>query len=92
MRLDKVEQEALRYALEGFEGQVYLFGSRLDDDKRGGDIDILLIPKKRQNSLKLALKVQTRFFARCEERLDVIVFNNTPLCKEILKNAKALDI
>ncbi len=92
MRLDTSEREALRFALKGFEGEVYLFGSRLDDAKRGGDIDILLIPQRAVKSLKLSLKIQTRFFSRCEERIDVLVYNDNLFCREILKNAKRLDI
>ncbi len=36
MRLDGREKEALNRALEGVEGEVYLFGSRVDDSRRGG--------------------------------------------------------
>lgn len=92
MRLDAQEKEALRFALKDFEGEVYLFGSRINTAKKGGDIDILLIPHKKTNSLKLSLRVQARFFSRCEERIDVVIFDNKPFCREILKNAKRLDI
>jgi len=47
MKLDEDEKKALKYALKDFHGDVYLFGSRTETAKRGGDIDILLIPKKR---------------------------------------------
>ena len=62
MRLDALEREALKYALNDFDGDAYLFGSRIDDTKRGGDIDILLVPKERTNSLKLSLGIQRKFF------------------------------
>lgn len=42
MRLDKNERVALERAIDGVEGDVYLFGSRADDTARGGDIDILV--------------------------------------------------
>ena len=92
MRLDTQEKEALRFALKDFRGKAYLFGSRLDNTKKGGDIDILLIPEKKVTSLKLSLKVQTRFFSRCEESIDVVVYRDTPFCREIIKNAKRIDI
>ena len=38
MRLDKIEKEALKKSLMDFKGEVFLFGSRLDDGKKGGDI------------------------------------------------------
>src|SRR3972149_4615427 len=92
MRLDTQEKEALRFALKDFRGKAYLFGSRLDNTKKGGDIDILLIPEKKVTPLKLSLKVQTRFFSRCEESIDVVVYRDTPFCREIIKNAKRIDI
>jgi uncharacterized protein len=92
MRLDEDERKALKYALKDFHGEVYLFGSRIDNAKRGGDIDILLKPKKRSQSLRLTLDTQRKFFSRCEEDIDVLVYDDTPFCKEILKRAKRLDI
>lgn len=92
MRLDALEKEALRFALNDFKGEVYLFGSRLDETKKGGDIDVLLIPKKKVNPLRLSLKIQARFFSKCEEKIDVVAYQDTPFCREILKNAKRLDI
>ncbi len=31
------------------EGEIYLFGSRVDNSKKGGDIDLYLIPKNLNN-------------------------------------------
>ena len=92
MRLDVCEKGALRYALNDFDGDVYLFGSRIDDTKRGGDIDILLVPKEKVNSLKLSLKIQRKFFSRCEENIDVVIYDESPFCQELIKNAKKLVI
>ncbi|MBR9690970.1 nucleotidyltransferase domain-containing protein [Candidatus Woesearchaeota archaeon] len=93
MRFYTEEKEALKFALSDFKGKVYLFGSRLDNKKRGGDIDILLIPRKKTNPLKLSLKIQTKFFSKCEEKIDVVIYDSKSIfCKEILKSAKRLDI
>ena len=48
MRLKDIEIEAIKTAFaEVFgEGQIYLFGSRVDDNKKGGDIDLYLCPKE----------------------------------------------
>jgi predicted nucleotidyltransferase len=94
MRLDKYERIALKNALKDFNGTVYLFGSRLDDAKNGGDIDILLLPEHSEeiNPLKLSLKIQTKFFSVCEQNIDVVVYRNHPFCEEIIKNAKKLNI
>ncbi|MBM4147181.1 MAG: nucleotidyltransferase domain-containing protein [Nitrospira sp.] len=91
MRLDENEKKALKHALKDFRGEVYLFGSRTDDSKRGGDIDILLVPKKRTSPLTLTLDVQKKFFFQCEEDIDVVIYQNSPFCREILKRAKRID-
>jgi len=92
MRLDMCEKKALAYALRDFEGDAYLFGSRADTAKKGGDIDLLLIPKMKNNPLKLSMQIEAKFFSLCEEKIDVVIYNNSPFCKEIIKHAKRLDI
>jgi len=92
IRLDETERKALKHALKDFHGEIYLFGSRTDNSKRGGDIDILLIPQKKSRPLKMSLEIQKRFFSLCEEHIDVVIYNNSPFCQEILKNAKKLDL
>lgn len=44
MRIQPEEQAAIIAAITSFdnESEIYLFGSRLDGAKRGGDIDILI--------------------------------------------------
>lgn len=44
MRIDQNELDAIVKTIARFdrESDIYLFGSRLDDFKRGGDIDILI--------------------------------------------------
>lgn len=92
MRLDEQERKALRFALKNFKGKAFLFGSRLDLAQKGGDIDLLLIPEKKANSLKLSLKIQTKFFSICEEKIDVSIYDDSLFCKEVLKHAKRLNI
>jgi len=92
IRLDPCEKRALKKALEGFKGEVYVFGSRLDLHKKGGDIDLLLVPYEKVNPIELELQVQTKFFMECEEDIDVLVYRDTPFFQEILKNAKKLNL
>ena len=49
MRLTQNEVTLIKKAFyETFEsGKIYLFGSRVDDMKRGGDIDLYLVPEIR---------------------------------------------
>ena len=92
-RLSEVEKKALKVALRDFEGEVYLFGSRLDLKKRGGDIDILLKPRKTQNSLALKLAVAGKFMKELEQSLDVVVYKaKNVFCQEVMKYARPLDL
>lgn len=62
----------MREALAGLPVErVFLFGSRTDDAKRGGDIDILL--HSRAPSFALAHEVSSRFAHALDAKLDVLV-------------------
>jgi len=55
MRLTEYEAASIKKAFaQSFEeGKIYLFGSRVDDAKRGGDIDLYLCPaKKYKNAME----------------------------------------
>jgi len=80
MRLDKNQLKALKHALKEVDGEVFLFGSRVDDDKRGGDIDILVFSEN--NPFKLSRQISIDFFSECEEKIDVVVMNPNSLTKE----------
>lgn len=70
MRLSPDQVTAIREsATEAFgEGTaVWLFGSRADDSRKGGDIDLLVAPPLCSAAEKLARKL--RFLARLEKRL-----------------------
>ena len=90
IRLDDCERKALKKALKDFKGEVYIFGSRLDPDKKGGDIDLLLVPYEEVRPLDLEIEVQTKFFMECEEDIDVLVYRDTPFFREIIKGAKRI--
>jgi predicted nucleotidyltransferase len=80
VRLDKDERNALTYALAGVDGDAYLYGSRVDDMKKGGDIDVLIL--SRNDKYKLSQDVAVRFFMRCEEKIDVTVMDPEALSPE----------
>ena len=44
LRLDEFELSKIKEIKKFFDGDIYIFGSRLDLKKRGGDIDLYLIP------------------------------------------------
>lgn len=80
MRLDKQEQFALNKAIDNIAGEIFLFGSRTDDDKKGGDIDILIFSE--ENPYELSNRVTTDFFFNCEEKIDVVVMNPANLTEK----------
>jgi len=80
MRLDPEEREALDAALEGVDARVFLFGSRTDPDAAGGDIDLLVFSEADPH--RLARRIATRFFARCEERIDVMIVDPAAITPE----------
>lgn len=76
MRLSSTELTALRTIIGALDpaGQVYLYGSRADDTRRGGDIDLYLLASRPVN-LKDQLSTQYRLELACDTRVDLLVRN-----------------
>ena len=73
MRLTKEEIQALREALAGLPiERAFLFGSRTDDARRGGDIDVLLYSRA-PSPFMLAHQASSRFARALDAKLDVLV-------------------
>ena len=74
MRLSQDEVKILKntlYTLNS-DAKLYLFGSRLYDNKKGGDIDLLIVSKT--FTKKLLRKLRVEFFKYFgEQKLDIIV-------------------
>jgi predicted nucleotidyltransferase len=72
MRLTSQEISALKQSLHGESySAAYLFGSRTDDDRRGGDVDLLLYSAR--PAFALAHRVASRYAKIMDARLDVLV-------------------
>jgi uncharacterized protein len=74
MRLSQEEIDVLKtklYSLSS-EAKLYLFGSRTDDDKRGGDIDLLVVSQKLTKKDVRLLRIDF-FKAFGEQKLDIIL-------------------
>jgi len=70
------------------DGDIYLFGSRVDDSKKGGDIDLYLVLKDHSNLFKKKLKFLSRVKRELGEQKIDIIFNqdkNRLIEKEAIK-------
>ena len=57
------------------ESKIYLFGSRIDDTQRGGDIDILLLSKEKL-SLKEKWSIKREFCSKFgEQKMDIVNYS-----------------
>jgi hypothetical protein len=67
IRLDAEEAAALADALQGISGEAWLFGSRIEPQRRGGDIDDLLLTD--QPAFETSQTVATRFLHAAKNEL-----------------------
>ena len=94
MRLENIVLTKIKEAIYDSFGNVniYLFGSRIDDMKKGGDIDLLVVSKEITKKDLRYLRIE--FFKHFgEQKLDIILddgeFKN-PFTKHIIKKAVLL--
>jgi predicted nucleotidyltransferase len=79
MRITEKERQVLRDEARkafGADAKIFLFGSRVDDSRRGGDIDLLVETGKTGHTA--VFEAQLRFLARVklalgEQKIDVLV-------------------
>lgn len=66
MRLTKFESETIKRIVEANikDADVYLFGSRTDDKKKGGDIDLLIISDN-----DVTLRMRRKIYLELEDEL-----------------------
>ena len=97
MRLSKREIEVILQVAEDIYGtdvKVYLFGSRVDDSRRGGDIDLLV----RTTSAKKGILDRVRMASRIksligDQKIDIIGdYEDNQVVQEVLKNGILLAI
>ncbi len=94
MRLSTQEVNVLKEKLDSLhkEARLYLFGSRVDDEKKGGDIDILVVSEKINKKDIRFLRLD--FFDHFgEQKLDIVLDNGdfkNPFTKLIKQKAVLL--
>jgi len=78
MRLSEYQREVILESVAevmGGETRVLLFGSRVDDSKRGGDIDLLVeavapVEEKVEKKLRIMSRIQRKIG---EQKIDLII-------------------
>lgn len=94
MRLCKEQIDILKNTLFALseEAKLYLFGSRIDDTKKGGDIDLLVLSDTLTKKDLRALRIE--FFKHFgEQKLDIVLDNTqleNPFTKYIFPRAVKL--
>ncbi len=95
MRLNEQEKLAIREVIHGEDpgADIYLFGSRLDDARHGGDIDLYVETAIHEQLLKHKTRILSKLWERIGvQRIDIILkHRNTPL-KAIHRAAKKTGI
>jgi predicted nucleotidyltransferase len=56
-------------------GDIYLFGSRVDDTKKGGDIDLYLVLKEHTHLFEKKIKFLSRIKRELGEQKIDVIFN-----------------
>ena len=83
MRLSPKERTAIREAIKQTdpEAKVYLFGSRLNDKQKGGDIDLLVVSNQIVFSDKLALLGQIKATIG-DQKIDLKILKSEELSRD----------
>lgn len=74
MRLKDFEQTAILSTVKSLDqnARVYLFGSRVDDTKKGGDIDLLIMSTKLKSDDKRVIKMKL-YELIGEQKIDIVL-------------------
>jgi predicted nucleotidyltransferase len=77
IRLSEYEIKAIKETAKevfGKNTKVYIFGSQADLNKKGGDIDIFIVPENRENLFDKKLKFLAKLKSKIgEQKIDVII-------------------
>jgi predicted nucleotidyltransferase len=96
MRLNEFEKRIIKNAAKdifGEDTEVFIFGSRVDDTRKGGDIDIYLKCRNEENILDKKIKYLIQLENSLgEQRIDVIINNRKNKSKPIFHIAETTGI
>ena len=92
MRLKKEYIEIIKKITKEYFGEnaeVFLFGSRVDDSKRGGDIDLYIETQMKENLIESKIKMLGKLHKEIGEQKIDIVINSFEKDKYIFQVAKS---
>jgi len=98
MRLSLFEISTIQHNAQnifGNEVKVYLFGSRVDDNKKGGDIDLYLVPENTDNLYEKKIKFLSALdMTLGEQKIDVVIAKDKtrPIEKEAIEKGIELNL
>jgi len=98
MRLTMFEITAIQNNAKNIFGgtvKVYLFGSRVDDDKKGGDIDLYLVPENKDDLYEKKIKFLSALDrALGVQKIDVVIAKDKtrPIEKEAIEKGIELNL
>jgi len=77
MRLSKYYIDSIKMSFEAIfnEGTIYLFGSRVDDTKKGGDIDLYIEIEDKSNLFEKKIKFLSKLKQKIDNQKIDVVFN-----------------
>jgi predicted nucleotidyltransferase len=96
MRLSEFEKRIIKNAAKdifGEDTEVFIFGSRVDDTRKGGDIDIYLKCLNEENILDKKIRYLIKLENSLgEQRIDVVINDRKDNFKPIFQIAEATGI
>ena len=94
MRLAHEEQSAISDTIHqaDADAMIYLFGSRVDDAAKGGDIDLLVLSKRINLTMKLDILAQLHQKLG-ERKIDIAIYPDTsrPFPRMVIQEGVLLD-
>jgi len=90
MRLNNKEIDTIKDVIYHHltDAQIYLFGSRVDEDKKGGDIDLFIVSDKKSYDMKV--KIKAKLHSLLNKPVDIVWHSDfdREIEKEALKGVK----